>query len=115
MLESIWDGFKAKFPPNRAFGVVMTLLTPLLALASAYLSALVARHLPGVHLTAAEIFGAFVTGAGLVLAPAITFLYKWFSGWIQRDAHKQALERILVDEQGVQPAEAKAQVEEAHP
>jgi hypothetical protein len=114
MLATFWAAFKAKVPPNRAAAAIMATLTPVLAIAAGNLATWSTIHLAQLHLTTGQLFGVFVTGAAAVVFPAVTAGYQWFTGWIQRDAHKQALERALVDH-GEFPDEAAAKVKEAHP
>lgn len=68
------DYAQEKFPPNR----VVVLLTPLVfAPAAGYISALVAKQVPGVHLDSAEVAGVFVAGG----TAAVVKAYKWLDGW----------------------------------
>jgi hypothetical protein len=114
MIETFWNSFKAKWPPNRAAVALCALVAGPLAIAGGDVAAWSATHFPGLHLTAGQVTAAFIAGVAAVALPLCTAAYKWFGGWIQGDAHKQELERLLVREQGVDPTEAKAQVDEAH-
>jgi len=74
LLNRLIDYLQEKFPPNR----VVVLLTPLVFVpAAAYISALAAKQIPGVHLDPAEITGVFVAGG---LGAAVK-AYKWLDGW----------------------------------
>ena len=79
LLNRAIDSLQEKFPPNR----VVVLLTPLVfAPAAGYVSALVAKQIPGVHLAPAEVSGVFVAGALVAVVKA----YKWLDGWQYHEA-----------------------------
>lgn len=81
LLNGAINYLQKKFPPNR----VVTLLTPLVFVpASAFVSAWVAKNVPGAHLNPAEVSGAFVVG-GLA---AVTAAYKWVDGWQKHEQSK---------------------------
>lgn len=97
MLEAIWDSIKAKFPPNRAVVAIMAVVTPVLAIAAGDLATWATVHAASLHLTSGEIFGVFVAGVTAVVAPAVTWLYKWMTGWIQHEGAKQRKEVALIE------------------
>ena len=71
---ALLDKLQATFPPNR----VVVLLTPLVfAPAAGYISAQVAKTIPGVQLDSAEIMGIFIAGG----TAAVVKAYKWLDGW----------------------------------
>jgi ribosomal protein S17E len=68
------DKLQETFPPNR----VVVLLTPIVfAPAAGYVTALVAKQIPGVHLDSGEVTGLFIAGA----IAAVVKAYKWLDGW----------------------------------
>ncbi len=68
------DNLQATFPPNR----IVVLLTPLVfAPAAGYVSALVAKQIPGAHLDPTEVTAVFLAGA----TGAVVKAYKWLDGW----------------------------------
>jgi hypothetical protein len=95
MLEAIWNSVKAKWPPNRAFGALMVVGTPALAIVSGWVATRATTL--GLHFTQGEVFGVFLAGATAVVLPAITFAYKWMSGWIQHEGAKQRKEVALIE------------------
>lgn len=79
LLSRLIDYAQAKLPPNR----IVVLLTPLIFVpAAGFVSAWVAKNIPGVTLDPALVAGAFVAGG----AAALTTAYRWLDGWQQREA-----------------------------
>jgi hypothetical protein len=73
------DKLQETFPPNR----VVVLLTPIIfAPAAGYVTALVAKQVPGVDLDPGEITALFIAGA----AAAVVKAYKWLDGWQAAEA-----------------------------
>jgi hypothetical protein len=78
LLNGIIDYLQVKFPPNR----IVVLLTPLVFVpAAGYISAWVAKQIPGVDLDPALVSGVFVAGALSAVAAA----YKWLDGWQEHE------------------------------
>jgi len=96
-MKVFWEAFKAKFPPNRAVVAVMAVATPVLAIAAGDLATWATVHAASLHLTSGQIFGVFVAGATAVVAPAVTWLYKWMTGWVQHEGARQRKEVALID------------------
>lgn len=74
LLNRAIDYAQEKLPPNR----VVVLLTPLVfAPAAGYVTALVAKQVPGIHLDSGELTALFIAGA----TAAVVKAYKWLDGW----------------------------------
>lgn len=73
LLNRIIDKLQEAFPPNR---IMLWLAGPIVA-ASAWISAVVTAHVPGVELPVGIVAG--VIGAAVLIA--ITLIYKWFDQW----------------------------------
>jgi hypothetical protein len=59
--------------PNR----LVALLTPVCALAAGWAATWLAKHVPGVNISADQLEPIFIAGAVAVLAPAAQWLYGW--------------------------------------
>jgi hypothetical protein len=74
LLNRAIDYGQEKFPPNR----VVVLLTPLVfAPAAGYVTALVAKQIPGVSLDSGQLTALFIAGG----TAAVVKAYKWLDGW----------------------------------
>lgn len=77
-LHAAIDYLQAKFPPNR----IVVLLTPLVFVpAAGFVSAWVAKNIPGVNLSSEWVLGVFVAGGLAALGAA----NKWLDGWQQHE------------------------------
>ncbi len=93
-LSTAIDYLQAKFPPAK----LVTALSPLILLGSAYASTWCAQHLPGLP-TFTAVQGALVA-APVVLGVA-TILYQRIDGWQKNDRleqeHSKAIAQMLLD------------------
>lgn len=107
VFKHIVDRLQAIFPPNR---IMLFLAAPITA-GSAWVSAWITTHVPGVQLPTGLIAG--VVGAATLIA--ITLIYKWFDQWQKgepihvEDDLDQAIDEFLRD-----PESAKA-LAQLHP
>jgi hypothetical protein len=83
LVNRVIDYLQEKFPPNR----VVVLLTPLVFVpAAGFVSAWVAKNIPGIDLDPAWVLGTFVAG-GL---SAIVAANKWLDGWQAHEERQEA-------------------------
>jgi hypothetical protein len=92
MFNALIDRFQAKFPPNRLAALAMGLLLPTVIVpASAFVTAWVPAHFPGLPaFTSGQLTLFALAGGAAAISAGITAGYKFIDGW-QKDEDRLAM------------------------
>lgn len=113
MLDQLIDDAQTKWPPNRVAIALGILLTPILLVLTATVTAWLAAHFPGLpQLTPAAVVAVVVPILVAVATAVITLLYKYLDGWQKREAARHQLIGKLL-EHPLGPAQGAAELESA--